>query len=84
MHKLNVLIFGPKNFISTLDEIKNYLKFDLNINQETNINNDNKFDIILCHEENIKEFQNILNNTSCQKYLRLKKIQEIIIFLIMS
>ena len=73
MHKLNVLIFGPKNFISTLDEIKNYLKFDLNINQETNINNDNKFDIILCHEENIKEFQNILNNTSCLKILATGK-----------
>ena len=28
MHKLNVLILGPASFISTLDELKPFLKFN--------------------------------------------------------
>ena len=40
MHKLNVLILGPASFISTLDELKPFLKFNAlskNINENYNI-----------------------------------------------
>ena len=40
MHKLNVLILGPISFISTLDELKPFLKFNAlskNINENYNI-----------------------------------------------
>ena len=40
MHKLNVLILGPTSFISTLDELKPFLKFNAlseNINENYNI-----------------------------------------------
>ena len=49
MHKLNVLIFGPSSFISTLDELKPFLKFNPlfeNINY--------KHDVILIHDEALK------------------------------
>ncbi len=51
MHKLNVLVLGPKNFLSTLDELQNYLKFNIvkkdnNSLEKLSINND----IILIHE----------------------------------
>tara|TARA_E500000178_G_scaffold347571_1_gene401111 strand:+ start:532 stop:1137 length:606 start_codon:yes stop_codon:yes gene_type:complete len=50
MHKLNVLIFGPSSFISTLDELKPFLKFNPlfeNINY--------KHDVILIHDEALKD-----------------------------
>ena len=50
MHKLNVLIFGPSSFISTLDELKPFLKFN---SQSGNIND--KHDVIIIHHEAIKD-----------------------------
>ena len=50
MHKLNVLIFGPSSFISILDELKPFLKFNPifeNINY--------KHDVILIHDEALKD-----------------------------
>ena len=54
MHKLNVLIFGPPSFISTLDELKQFLKFNpftgnLNIEHQ----------ITLIHHEALKDKKNI-------------------------
>tara|TARA_B100000989_G_scaffold280780_1_gene244469 strand:+ start:134 stop:739 length:606 start_codon:yes stop_codon:yes gene_type:complete len=50
MHKLNVLIFGPSSFISTLDELKPFLKFNPLFE---NLNN--KHDVILIHNEALKD-----------------------------
>ena len=50
MHQLNVLIFGPSSFISTLNELKPFLKF----NHFSDFK-DKKFDIILFHEESLKD-----------------------------
>ena len=50
MHKLNVLIFGPSSFVSTLDELKPFLKFN---SLSDNIND--KHDIIIIHNEVLKD-----------------------------
>ena len=53
MHKLNVLIFGPSSFISTLDELKSFLKFNPLTNNSTK-----KHDVILIHHEALKDKNN--------------------------
>ena len=50
MHKLNVLIFGPSSFISTLDELKPFLKFNPLYD-----NKNNKHDVILIHKESLDD-----------------------------
>ena len=50
MHKLNVIILGPSSFISTLDELKPFLKFN---SQSDNIND--KHDVIIIHHEVLKD-----------------------------
>ena len=71
MHKLNVLIFGPSSFVSTLNELKLFLKF----NPLTD-NLNNTYDIILIHnealeDENKKRF--IENSNSLKIYASKKK-----------
>ena len=72
MHKLNVLALGPNNFISTLKELKSFLKFNLfdginNINKTSNT----IYDILLFHEQTLDNLQNkdIINNFSSIKIL---------------
>ena len=55
MHKLNVLIFGPSPFISTLDELRPFLKFNLLFDY---INKNHE--VILIHKETLKD-ENIKN-----------------------
>ena len=47
MHKLNILISAPESFLSSLDELKHYLKFKLITKQkntkEISLNNYNGF-----------------------------------------
>ena len=50
MHKLDVLIFGPTSFISTLDELKPFLKFNPSFD---NINK--KYEVILVHNDELKD-----------------------------
>ena len=50
MHKLNVLIFGPSSFISTLDELKPFLKFNP-LSDDLN----KTYEVILIHNEVLKE-----------------------------
>jgi len=62
MHKLNVRILGPSSFITTLNELKHFLKFNCLSNDPNNISN-----IILFHsdallDKNLKEY--IQNNKS--------------------
>ncbi|MEC7168915.1 MAG: helix-turn-helix domain-containing protein [Pseudomonadota bacterium] len=69
MHKLNILIFGPKSFISTINELKDYLKFNFTeFIKETSIDN---FDGIIYHEEILKDKINktVSDNKDCFKIL---------------
>ena len=70
MHKLNVLIFGPTSFISTLDELKPFLKFNPLFD---NINN--KHEIILIHNEELKDKnkKNFIEKSSAIKIYASKK-----------
>jgi len=72
MHKLNILISGPPTFLSTINEVKSYLKFNLSLNQ----NNLSKkslddFDVIIYHHDYLekKNKLNLLNNNNCIKIL---------------
>ena len=50
MHQLNVLILGPSSFISTLNELKPFLKFNPLFNDLSN-----EHDIILFHKDALKD-----------------------------
>ena len=50
MHQLKVLILGPVSFSSTLNELKPFLKFNSVIEKKSP-----DFDVILYHEEALKE-----------------------------
>ncbi len=70
MHQLNVLILGPNSFISTLNELKPFLKF----NSLTDIS-DNNHDIILFHSDilNDTEKKNYIINSKSLKVCAFKK-----------
>ena len=70
MHKLNVLIFGPSSFVSTLNELKPFLKF----NPLTD-NLNNAHDIILIHNEALKDEnkKNFIENSNSLKIYASKK-----------
>jgi hypothetical protein len=66
MHKLNVIIFGPKYFLATLIELKSYLKFNL---EEYNFDPNKKitnYDIVILHKD-------ILTNKDQIKILKSNK-----------
>ena len=50
MHQLNVLVFGPSTFLSTLNELKPFLKFN-HFTEFSDLN----YDIILFHDEILKD-----------------------------
>ena len=71
MHKINVLLLGPSSFLSTLDELKTFLKFNPIIN-----NTKENHDIILFHEDFIKVNKQkdfIINSKSIKICLLNKK-----------
>ena len=54
MHKLNILIYGSESFISTINELRPYLKFNLtsaknDLSKMSSLN----FDGIICSEDQI-------------------------------
>ena len=63
MHKLNVLLLGPASFILTLNELKNYLKFNPILDYTNNPN------IILFHTHALqnKEQAKLIKNIDCIK-----------------
>ena len=58
MHQSNVLIFGPKSFISTLDELKHFLKF----NSHFKISDIN-YSAVIIHKDSLndKKYNDFLN-----------------------
>ena len=73
MHKLNILISAPESFLSSLDELKHYLKFKLITKQkntkEISLNNYNGF---MCHEDNLRIAESDLISMNCFKILVTK------------
>ena len=77
MHKFTVLILGSSSFISTLNELKIFLKF----NPISEAQNDN-FDIILFHTDcyqNKKQKDFIVNNNSIKICAGKKKTLKIVL-----
>ena len=72
MHRLNILIIGSSTFVSTINELKSYFKFNVLSNQkkisELSVKN---FDGIIYCEDNFgkKESIEILNTFDCFKVL---------------
>ena len=52
MHRFNVLVFGPLSFITTLNELKPFLKFN-HFTESKNLN----FDLIVFHEDILEDNQ---------------------------
>jgi len=50
MHKLNVLVLGSSSFVSTLNELKTFLKFNPILK-----NSDKDYEVILFHHEVLKD-----------------------------
>ena len=75
MHKLNVLIFGPSSFVSTLDELKPFLKFNPftdNLNKE--------HEVILIHHEALKDkkIKNFIEGSNAIKIFASKSINSFV------
>ena len=72
MHQLNVLILGPEDFITTLNELKPYFKFNLfkGINL-LNIDSTSSFDVLFFHKKILENIDNrdLINNYSAIKIL---------------
>tara|TARA_E500000178_G_scaffold346372_1_gene397901 strand:+ start:1108 stop:1713 length:606 start_codon:yes stop_codon:yes gene_type:complete len=70
MHNLNVLILGPSSFISTLNELAKYLKFNFTLE-----NSNNNPSIILFHADalKIKKQKDLIENKSAIKICVGKK-----------
>ena len=71
MHQLNVLIYGPNSFLSTLNELKPFLKFNHFIK-----NSNVRFDVIFFHEDTLKDKQTkeiILKSKSLKVCATIKK-----------
>ncbi len=75
MHKINILIHGPDSFISTINELQPFLKFNLANNFKLSNNFDiSGYDVFICHEKNHKEIEKYINNSnSCLKILACSK-----------
>ncbi len=71
MHDLNVLILGPKLFISSFNELKNFLKFKLLVE---NLNNN--YSIILFHVDALKDHnqKKLIENSKNLKVCASKKV----------
>ena len=51
MHKINIFIFGPEDFVSAFNELRSYLKFNISSNHNTSNPSYNNFHAIICHQE---------------------------------
>ena len=79
MHKLNVIVVGPHSFVTTLNELKNYLKF--NISGSNNNLSKIVFDndkLLLCHQEILDDKKNLdlIKEITCTKILVIENTKE--------
>jgi len=77
MHKLNVYVLGSTSFVSTINELKQYLKFNLlSTEGDTSKNSLKDCDVLIFNDEGDEsELDNILANNSCVKILATSKNQ---------
>jgi len=71
------LVFGPNNFLATLNELKSYLKFKFSkYSKNFNKNLINQFDVVILHKESLESKQNIdiINTFNTIKILASDKI----------
>ena len=70
MHRINVLIFGPSSFLTTLNELKPFLKFN-HFSTNSNI----EYDVILFHDDCLhdKETKDLINKSKSPKIYASKK-----------
>tara|TARA_B100000767_G_C19712285_1_gene513328 strand:- start:42 stop:662 length:621 start_codon:yes stop_codon:yes gene_type:complete len=82
MHQFNVLILGPNNFISTLIELKSFLKFNLYDDILSADKQKIKLDIIIIHKDvlSINKKLNILSNNNIIKILATNSIEKNLVF----
>jgi hypothetical protein len=68
MHKINVLSFGSKNFNTSLEELKDYLNFNLSTTDES-FKNDifDNYDVLFIHENFLKNHSTIKLITDANK-----------------
>ena len=76
MHKLNIFIFGPDNFISTFNELEPYLKFNI-FSSEKMLSSSSKSNLhsIIYHQDTSHDSQlkEILKKYKCLKILATNK-----------
>ena len=79
MHQLNVLVLGPKSFLSTLIELKSHLKFNLYEDILTINKKKINLDIVLLHNDFLIESAEIdlLNSNNLIKILASNKNDKI-------
>ena len=75
MHQFNVLILGPNNFISTLGELKHFLKFNLTETVSNIDNSKSNYDILIFHDNALKNVasNDIINKSTAIKILASSK-----------
>ena len=76
---MNVLILGPINFVSTINELKTYLKFNFYSQNDLNEEISEKLNIVLFHRECLKEpeIRKIIDTHNCIKIIALDKKQRV-------
>ena len=74
MHKINVLAFGSKNLNTSLNEIKDHLKFKLTtIDKILDITLFKNYDVLFCHEDFLKD------QISIEQIKNIKKIKILVL-----
>tara|TARA_X000001036_G_C20689998_1_gene809063 strand:+ start:3379 stop:4002 length:624 start_codon:yes stop_codon:yes gene_type:complete len=75
MHKLNILIHGPESFLTTLNELKNFLNFNLIYNKNNLSEIKKDLHGFICHEECLKneKIDNNFTSIDCFKILATSK-----------
>ncbi len=75
MHKLNILIYGPESFFSTLSELKKFLNFNLIYNKNNLSEIKKNLHGFICHEEYLKndKIEDIFARIDCFKILATNK-----------
>ena len=74
MHKLNILIYGPESFLSSLIELKEYFKFSINSKEKNLIDKYlSNYDGFICHEQNLNQVEKTIYSIKCFKVLATRE-----------